>query len=367
MRLGWSGVVSLFIVLGASSPAPAAPSPVPAILVEASTGQVLFEHRADDAVPIGALGQLMVVLLSLEQADLGVLPLDVPVTIGPSATLSGDGAANPIALRHDRTYMLRELIKAILVAAPENAAVAVGEAISGTVENCVAGMNARALRLGMNATRFAGLAADSAGTTSVRDLARLAAALTRHDNALRWAAAGGIPFDETNTVLRNRNRLLGAFAGADGLATSDAAGAYSIVATAVRDNLRLIAVVGGASKSETRYEVAVDMLERGFSNYRRLEVVRRGDRLNVSIPVGNGASPRVVPVAGESMTLIQPRRQVAALALRYQVASHLEAPLAQAQQVGEVIVEQDGVIVGVVPAILPADVAAVGLVATARR
>jgi D-alanyl-D-alanine carboxypeptidase (penicillin-binding protein 5/6) len=365
MRSGWSWVACSLFLVAALSPAQAVP-PASAILVEASTGQVLFEERADQAIPVGALGQLMIVLLSLEQADLGVLPLDVPVTVGPSATRDG-GGQGLFALRHDRTYVLSELIKAILVAAPENAAVAVGEAISGTVENCVAAMNARAARLGMEATRYTDLNAESGGTTSARDLARLATSLTRYDNVLRWAAAAGIPFDETKIVLRNRNRLVGAFAGADGLATSDSGGAFSIVATALRDNLRLIAVVAGASKSEERYQTAVDMLERGFAGYERLEVVRRGERLNVSIPVENGDIARVLPIAAETMTLIQPRRQAAQLAVRYQMASQLEAPLTRAQQVGEVIIEQDGVILGVVPAILPADVPAVGMLATARR
>ncbi len=374
MRWGWCGwfLVSA-CVLGVPR-VQALSAPVPAILIEASTGQVLTETSADRAVAVSSLGQLMIVLLSVEQANLGVLPLNVPITIGPSVA-GAAGAGGRIALRGDRTYLLSELIKAILVTSAPEAAVAVGEAISATVENCVEAMNARAVKLGMTGTRFRGLAsqphgpagAAAVGSTTPRDMARLARALVGDDNVIHWASVGGIPFDEANTVLRNRNRLVGVFPGADGLVTVEDKGHYGIIATAVRDNLRLIAVILDAPSSDVRYELAIGMLEWGFAGYERLDVVRRGERLNVSVRVDNGASEYVTPVAGTSFSLIQPREQSNDLVLRYQVPPQVDAPLARDQSVGEVIIEQEGRLVGVVPAIVPNDIGVRSFLTAAGR
>jgi D-alanyl-D-alanine carboxypeptidase (penicillin-binding protein 5/6) len=345
-------------------------SAVPSILIEASTGQVLNENLADRPAAVGTLAQLMVVLLSIEQAKLGVLPLDVPIAVGPRATAAGGGAEAGVPLRDDRAYLLSELIKAILVASAPDAAVAVGEAISGTVENCLEVMNARAGRLEMGNTRFAGLgaAADgAAGTTTARDLARLARVLVADENVLRWSAVGGIPFDESNTVLRNRNRLVGAFAGADGLATLEIPKHYGILATANRRNLRLIAIVLEAPTSEMRYELAAKLLDWGFANFERIEVVRRGERLNVSIRIDNGTAEFVTPVAAESLSLVQPRRRSSNLVLRYQVPGRLRAPLTREQGVGELIVEEESRLLGVIRAVLPSDVEADGFFAGVGR
>jgi len=274
-----------------------------------------------------------------------------------------------VALRNDRAYLLSELVKAILVASASQAAVAVGEAISGSVDNCIEAMNARAARLEMNHTKFSKLVADAAGTgtTTARDLSRLARVLAADDDVLRWAAVGGMPFDESNTVLRNRNRLVGAFAGADGLATSDDNGRYAILATANRDNLRLIAVVLDAPTSEVRYDVAAKLLDWGFTSFERVDVVRRGERLNVSIRVANGTTGFVTPIAGNSLSIIQPRKQASNLVLRYQLPAQLTAPLMREQNVGELIVEQEGRLLGVVRAVVASDVAASGFLGSVGR
>jgi D-alanyl-D-alanine carboxypeptidase (penicillin-binding protein 5/6) len=345
----------------------ASASPPPSILIEATTGQVLSENLADHPVAEGTFGQLMIVLLSLEQAALGVLPIDVPITVGPTASAHGSTEDSPVVLRRDRTYVLGELIKAILVASSPQAAIAVGEAIAGSAENCVEAMNARAARLSMEDTRFAGPMAGGGGTTTARDLARLAQVLALKPEVLRWASVGDLPFAEANTVLRNRNRLVGVLRGADGLAGSDWHGRYGVMATAVRGNLRLVAVVADAATSEARYEAAAKLLEDGFARYARLDVVRRGEPLNVSIRVSNGVSPYVTPVAADSFTLIHPREGGPSLLFRFQLPTELSAPLAEDQDLGEVVVEAEGRVLGVVRAIAPRSIRASGLLAAAGR
>jgi D-alanyl-D-alanine carboxypeptidase (penicillin-binding protein 5/6) len=295
----WGGVVLVALTLDAAA-APAVVGGlerIPAtILIEADSGQVLREQDADSPRSQGSLSQLMLLLISLEQSALGALPLEVPVTVSQGAVSAVATSGLRVPLRPDRAYLLSDLLKAVTIAGANDAAVGVAEAIAGSVGAGLELMNARAQRLGMTATHYRGIggikatAGTAPETTTARDLARLAQTLLRQQLVLEWAALSGVPFDQGAVLLRNTNQLLGAFPGADGLQTSSARSAtgrasYSIVATARRDNLRLIAVVLDAPDASARYSTAADLLEWGFAQYRRIDVARKGEPLNLPLQV----------------------------------------------------------------------------------
>ena len=265
-------------------------APSRTILIDALSGQVLQEQNADAVVRSGSLNQLMILLLSLEEAGMGALPLDVPVTV--SATVASSAPASPVrtpvktkraktlappalpprlALLSDRAYVLSDLLKAMLLTGSNDAAVAVAEAIAGSETACVELMNARAQRLGMEATRYATITGDGAGdATTARDLARLAHALVQYAAVLEWSSLNGLPFDQGALLLHNTNQLIGTVAGVDGLQVASAAAghtvSYSIVASALRGPLRLIAVVAAAPSSPERYSAAAELLNWGFAH-----------------------------------------------------------------------------------------------------
>lgn len=374
----WSAV--MLLALNVPGRAVAAPpgevDPPPAtIVIDANTGQVLREHDADSSRPQGSLNQLMLLLLSLEQSTLGALPLDVPVTVSPAAVSATAGGMR-VPLRAARAYLLSDLLKAVTIAAANDAAVGVAEAIAGSVPACIDLMNARAQRLGMTATRYTsiggvGAAKDAApDTTTARDLARLAQVLVRQRPVLDWASLSGVPFDGGSVLLRNTNQLLGALAGADGLQVSATraargGGSYSIAATAQRDNLRLIAVVLDATDTSTRYGSAADLLEWGFAQYRRIDVVRKDDPVNVPVQVLNGTAGQVTPVAGQSLSLLRRRDEEPDLQVRYQLPAAVMAPLKRRQPIGEIIVQEHGQVIGVVPILSPTAVAATSILSAA--
>jgi len=351
------------------------------ILTEAQTGQVLLEHAADAPWPAHPLSPLMILLLSVEQARLGALPLEAPVTI--SATATGLGRyTNRIVLNSDQTYVLSDLLKAIAVSAADNAAVAAGEAIAGSLPDCIEMMNARAQRLGMLATQYgacAGLqppahppgSAHAPDTTTARDLARLSQALVTYPVVLRWSSLTGLPFDQGAVALRNANQLIGGVPGVDGLAVSTTRSAlgriqgYNIVATAQRSALRLIAVVLGAPDSAARYTKAVELLESGFARYQRLNVVQRGDRLNAPVRVVGGQISQLTPVAGSTVSLFRQRDEDRDLRVHYQVPAELHAPIAANEALGELIVEEEGQLIAVVPVLSPVSVAPIGALSAA--
>lgn len=344
------------------------------VLIEAESGRFLRAADADAPRPAGALSHLMLLLLSLEQSDLGLLQLQVPVTLSSAAVRISAGGFR-VPLRAERAYLLSDLLKAVAVASASDAAVAVAEAMAGSVPACVDFMNARAQRLGMQATRYAGVGGVGAGagavpvpeTTTARDLARLAQALLRHAPVLAWASASGVPFDEGAVLLRNNNQLLGAVPGVDGLQASAVrtgqGASYSVVATARRGALRLVAVVLDAPDTASRYSAAADLLEWGFAHYERVEVIRQGEPVNLPVRVLHGSLPQLTPIAGQTLSLLRQRDDERDLQLRYQLPVAVRAPVKRHEAIGEVIVEEKGQLIAVIPMLSPTNVSPSGALA----
>jgi serine-type D-Ala-D-Ala carboxypeptidase (penicillin-binding protein 5/6) len=394
MRRWWWLGIGLFLVCAAMRAARAADAPS-VILIDALTGQSLREENADAIVRSGSLSQLMVLLLTLEEAGMGALPLDGPVSVSATVTTgiaSSDvpprvtqtkhakrakvapppDSAAPLSLRAEKAYILSDLLKAMVLTSSPQAATAVAEAIAGSVPACIELMNARAQRLGMEATHYASIgnsAPADTGATTVRDLARLAHTLVQHPAVLEWSSLSGLPFDQGASLLRNVNQLIGTVPGVDGLQVSSTgvgrAMSYSIIASAQRGPLRLIAVVAGAPSSVHRYKAAAELLEWGFTHYERLEIVRKDEPLNFSIHVNHGSVAEVTPIAGNTFSLLRRRDEEHDLQLRYQLPTLLTAPLKHRQPIGEIVVEEKGQLIAVVPVLNPTKVRSAGMVAAA--
>ncbi|HYD49948.1 MAG TPA: hypothetical protein VEB21_16440 [Terriglobales bacterium] len=334
-----------------------------AILVEAGSGEVLAADRPDEPVDAGNFGQLLVLLLALERATLEGLPIDAPVSISPAATNEGPirHSAGQVPLRSDRTYVLSDLMKATLVSGAETAAIGVAEAIAGSVPLCVEAINRRAELLGMERSRFSGLGAVRLGAgdadrASARDLAVLARALVAYPQVLAWSSLKGMPFDQGTVLLRNNNGMLGTVRGVDGLQVSASNGRYGVIATAQRQAMRLIVVVLGASDGDSSYRRAADLLEWGFGRYERVAMVSRGERVKVSVGIESGTLPSIVPVAAEPFSILRQVDQERRFQLRYQIPEILMAPVREGDRVGELIIEEEGRVVAVIPLLSPTDV-----------
>ena len=379
----WGVVFSVAFAVPSRTTIAATGGAATAILIDARTGQSLAEHDADAPRPGITLSQLMLVLVNLEQASLGAFALDGLVTPRASASAVAvppvrspklTAAPNGLTLHGDRTYMLSDLLKALVVSSSDTAAAAVAAAVAGSIPACVDLMNARAQRLGMKATRYSGVgnvgSAPPSGhdPTTARDLARLAQALLAYPQVLEWASLNGFPFDHGSVLLRNCNQLLGAVPGVDGLLVSSSPETgYSIVATAQRRSLRLVAVVLDAADSAARYKSAADMLEWGFTSYEQLDVVKKGDRLNPPIPVANGSVPQIRPVAGQTLSILSRRDEEQDLQVRYQLPTLLVAPVKRHQPIGELIVEERGALIAVIPVLSPRTVSASGMLPAAAQ
>ena len=257
-----------------------------AILMDMTTGRILFTHNADDPLPPASITKVLSLYLADEAIRNGkVRPTD-PVKISRKAGRTG---GSKMFIQAGSEIPLEELLKGMAVVSANDASVAVAEYIGGDVERFVEQMNRKARELGMNRSFFKnpnGLPARGQFTTA-RDIMILAGDyLRRFPESLDLHSQQYYTYHDITQ--RNRNSLLGQYPNADGLKTGWVAkGGYHIVATAKRGNTRLIAVVMGAKTPSIRAREAERLLDEGFRMVRE-DPLRDRPILSEGCPTGYG-------------------------------------------------------------------------------
>ena len=277
MRAGWllrrfrcmSALVVLAGFVGFVGPAHAGYA---AIVVDATTGQVLNEVNADDQNHPASLTKMMTLYLTFRQLQAGRLKLDQQL---PVSAWAAARAPTKLGLIPGNTISVRDCILAMITKSANDAAAVAAEGIAGSTDRFVEMMNAQALLLGMTNTHFdnaSGLPSPH-DTTTARDLAKLAMALYRdfpHDAA--YFATRQFTF--RGQVVRGHNRLMDRYPGMDGLKTgyTNAAG-FNLASTAVRNGRRLFAVVMGGRTAVARDELMARLLDDSFEHQQTPEVL----------------------------------------------------------------------------------------------
>lgn len=261
-----------------------------AVLMEAGTGQVLFQKNAHEARPIASVTKVMTLLLIMEEIDSGRLSLTDTVTA--SAHAAGMGGSD-IWLKEGETMTVDDMLKAVVIMSANDAAVALGEKIAGSEEAFVQRMNERAKELGMNDTVFKNCCGlDEEGhVSSAYDVALMSRELIRHETIFRYTTTWMDSVRDGATQLVNTNRLIRTYTGITGLKTGTTSQAGScITATAQRDGMTLIAVVLGAETSALRFSEAATLLDTGFAGWSTVqpEIADVG-----SLPVTGGMESEV--------------------------------------------------------------------------
>ncbi|MGN0396243.1 MAG: D-alanyl-D-alanine carboxypeptidase family protein [Coprococcus sp.] len=272
---GISGTISMSSSVAAKAasadPMPDLQSPS-CILIEATTGTVLYEKNPDEKMKPASVTKIMTLLLVFESISSGQYGLDDVVTISEHAASMG---GSQCFFEAGETQTVEDMIKCIIIASGNDAAVAMGEYTAGSEEAFVNKMNERAKELGMDNTHFenaCGLDADGHETTA-RDISIMSRELTVNhpeifdysciwmDSIIHKTARGESQFDLANT-----NKFLKQYTGATGLKTGFTNSAkYCMSATASRNGINLIAVIMGAETKEIRNSEAGRLLDYGFS------------------------------------------------------------------------------------------------------
>lgn len=242
-----------------------------AILLEVSTGKVIYEKNADKKLAPASMTKVMSMLLIMEAIDSGKLSFEDEVVI--SDTASGMGGSQ-IFLQTGEKYKVQELLKGIAIASGNDAVVAMAEKVSGSVSAFVDAMNNKASTLGLKNTHFDnphGLESENHYTTA-RDMSIMARELLKHEKILEFTSIYEDYLkkpDGSSVWLVNTNRLVRFYEGVDGLKTgfTNQAG-YCITTTAKRGDMRLLSVVMNAETSDLRSKDTVNMLNYGFNTYK---------------------------------------------------------------------------------------------------
>jgi len=300
----------------------------------------------------------------MERVRDGSAKLDEPVRTSAWASRIG---GSQVFLSEGETFPLGELLKSIMIASANDAAVAVAEHIAGSSSAFVELMNARAKALGLADTTYQsphGLppgAGQTADLSSAHDLAVLARELMRFPEVMQWAGTPSAGFRNDRLQMSNTNHLVrGMFPGATGLKTGYYREAgFSVTATAVRNDLNLIAVVLGVERKQDCFREAARLMNESFASYRMIAPARRGVAVGeISVAGGSGETVKAVPV--DDLHVLVKRAEDKGVAVEARIPKLVQAPVHQHQPLGEIVVRRGDQELGRVPVVSDRDVAASG-------
>jgi len=321
-----------------------------ALLMDYDTGTVLYEKNIHEKLPIASITKIMTILLGLEAIDDGIIKLDDKILVSEHAASMG---GSQVFLAPGENISVDSIMKAIIVASGNDASVALAEKIAGTEEVFVQRMNQKAKELGMNNTNFVnchGLPAANHHSTAY-DIALMSRELLKHPLFFRWSTIWLDYLEEAknNTMLANTNRLIRFYDGADGIKTGSTSEAgYCIAATAKRGNMRLISVILAAPSTNIRFAEAGKLLDYGFANYESLSLVKEGQIIEKDIKVLGGKESSINGLASKDLSLLIRKGESKEYEKKVILEEGLKAPIKKGDKIGELVVEQDGRLVGAV-------------------
>lgn len=343
MRMMWLaivGVLATFVVGGAAAQTTAFDTKAKQIyLVDAETGTVLFARGEDEPVPPASLAKLMAMELVFEALDKGELTPGTTFEVSEYAWRTGgapSGTATMFAAIRSRVPVA-DLIRGAIVQLANDACIILAEGMSGSEAAFAERMTARARELGMPVATFKNATGlpDPGNRITMRELVTLARHLHEaHPDGYRLYSQ---PDFEWNKIFqRNKNPLIAANVGVDGLATGFAEGfGFSVAASMRRGDRRVYLAMGGLESDKERTEESRRVLDWAMTNFEKRRIFADGETIGEASVYG-GAASRVALVAGGAVDALLPVNNPERLTARIVYKWPLRAPVAAGQQVGVV-------------------------------
>ena len=321
-----------------------------AILLESSTGKIIYEKNSSEKLPMASMTKMMTLLLIMEEIDKGNLKWDEKVVASEHAASMG---GSQIFLEVGEEMSVEDLVKGICIGSGNDAAVAMAERIGGTEEEFVKLMNDRAQSLGLKNTHFENACGldHKNHYSSAYDMGMIARELIKHKKILEYTGTyeDYLRKDtEKSFWLVNTNKLVRYYQGVDGLKTgyTESAG-YCITTTAMRNNMRLISVVMGEESSAIRNSETTAMLDYGFHTYQIDTILSKDSVVGVKkVDLGSSKNVKIVPK--ESVNVLNTKSGTKRN-VTYKTTIHpIKAPVLVGDVVGKIsIIENDKVIMNV--------------------
>jgi D-alanyl-D-alanine carboxypeptidase (penicillin-binding protein 5/6) len=318
-----------------------------AILVEQSTGKILYEKNAHEKMPPASITKIMTELLTLEAIENGTLKWDEILTCSAHAASMG---GSDIWLEPGEKMSVKDLFKAMAISSANDAAVVFAEKIGGSEQGFVAMMNKKAQELGMKDTHFVnanGLDADG-HLTSAYDVMLMSQALLKHKEVFDYTTVWMDSLRGGKTQLVNTNRLIRTYDGINGLKTGSTGKAgYCISATASRGGMQLIAVIMGSDNMKDRFSSAANLLDFGFGGWSLVQQTAQAK--DYTVKVLHGVNNSVAAAPGTMPSVLVEKGKEKSVQQKSSVVSDVTAPVEKGQVLGQITLWADGKNVGTVP------------------
>ncbi len=315
-----------------------------AILMEETTGNILYESNSDERLPIASVTKVMTMLLIMEAVDSGKISLDDMVTVSENAMSYG---GSTMFLETGEQLTVNDMLKGIAVASANDGCVAMAEHLAGSESAFVDMMNEKAKELGMENTHFMntnGLDEDD-HYSSARDVAIMSRELMKHETIFNYTSIWMDTLRGGKFQLANTNKLIRFYDGANGLKTGSTSKALCCLsAAAKRNDMQLIAVVLGAPTSAERFASAKSLLDYGFANYAVNTQITAGDEVQ-KIAVEKGVDKEVGVVAGDSCSTLVKKGQEDNITKEIKIDETITAPIEVGQKIGTMTISRDGEVI----------------------
>lgn len=316
-----------------------------AILVDATTGEIIFEKNIHEKLPPASITKIMLLLIAMEELDSGKISLEDKVAV--SSYAAGMGGSQ-VYLEEGEIQTVDNLLKAISLRSANDAAVALAEHISGSIEVFVKRMNDRAKELGMKNTNFKNATGlpDEGHYTTAYDISLMSRELLKHERIHEWLTVYmtdiyvGKKKDVVQTLV-NTNKLIRDYQGANGLKTglTNDAG-YCLAASAKRGNLSLVSVLLGGPSSESRFKESKLLLDYGFANYDSYPICKENEIVQ-RIKIFKGKETEIKVVAEKDYSVLVKKGAGNEIEKEIQLPESIEAPCEKGQKIGEIIIKNN--------------------------
>jgi D-alanyl-D-alanine carboxypeptidase (penicillin-binding protein 5/6) len=308
-----------------------------ALLVEAETGSVLFEKQADDLVAPASLAKLMTINVVFDQLQLGNISLDDEYVISVNAWRKGGAPSHGSTMYAALNSRIRieDLLKGVMIQSANDGCIALAEGIAGNETEFVRMMNDRAREIGLTQSYFTNVDGlpDPKMRVTPRELSQMARYIVlNYPDYYKWF--GEREFTWNKIRQQNRNPLLGAFEGADGMKTgfTNEAG-YNLVGSAVQNGVRLIVVLTGLKNAKDRADEAKKLLDYGFKNFDSRLLFAEGQNV-AEAKVFGGSQGSVAVAAKGPVKLMVPRGVSDKIIAKVVYTGPVRAPIHEGQAIG---------------------------------
>ena len=320
-----------------------APNSKSAIMLEVSTGEILFEKNSHERLHPASMTKMMSLLLIMESIEKNIIKLDDMVTVSSNA--SGMGGSQ-ILLETNEQMSVDDLIKGVTIASGNDAVVALAERIAGTEEEFVNMMNNKVKELGLNDTNFKNSHGLDAANhySSAYDMSIIAKELVKHEKILEYSRIYEMYLRENTDRkiwLVNTNKLVRFYNGVDGLKTGYTKEAgYCLTATAKKNDMRIIAVVMGEPDSSTRNSEVTGMLDYAFSQYEIEKLLSKESIIGETL-VEKGTNKYVKLVPTSDVTVLNKKINGKKNATYEVEVDNIIAPVTKGSIVGKLHIKED--------------------------